>query len=222
MVDTRGYNLLMEGALRTKDAVESGRWDDATDEWDGLEQDIDSLTFGVDFYNILTKIEANDVAQVLFRNHVLTTSDDDLNRLMDEKVKPALGVIPAGLRHQTSSSAVFNALGTDFMKPVTSIVEQLLNETDVKVAVLSGQLDLIVDTPGTLAWAERLYWKIGDYWVNQAPRTPLVVNGVVEGFVKETSQFAFYWISRAGHMVPADNPAAAIEVLRVLTGLKKK
>ncbi|XP_026283650.2 retinoid-inducible serine carboxypeptidase-like isoform X1 [Frankliniella occidentalis] len=237
MVDTNGYNLIMKGALQTKDFVENGLWDEATDEWGNLEGDIDSLTFGVDFYNILSKIQAGEEGsyrgrlrgptarkpmEVLYHNHVVSASDDDLNKLMDEKVKPALGVIPDAVRHQTSSSAVFNALGTDFMKPVTSIVEQLLNETDVKVVVLSGQLDLIVDTPGTLAWVERLHWKMGDFWVNQATREPLVVDNIIEGFVKDTSRLAFYWISRAGHMVPADNPAASIEVLKRVTGLNKK
>lgn len=46
------------------------------------------------------------------------------------------------------AGAVFSALAGDFMKPVTDIVELLLNTTDIKVAVYNGQLDLIVDTPG--------------------------------------------------------------------------
>lgn len=102
---------------------------------------------------------------------------------------------------------------------------------------------------GTLAWVERLHWKMGDFWVNQASRLPLVVDNIIEGFVKDTSRLAFYWISRAGHMVsaqrepclasravtqrrliasvlfpqvPADNPAASIEVLKRVTGLNKK
>lgn len=60
MVDTNGYNLIMKGALQTKDFVENGQWDEATDEWGNLEGDIDSLTFGVDFYNILSKIQAGE------------------------------------------------------------------------------------------------------------------------------------------------------------------
>lgn len=39
-----------------------------------------------------------------------------------------------------------------FFRPV----EQLLNETDVKVVVLSGQLDLIVDTPGDYGTASNI------------------------------------------------------------------
>lgn len=57
-------------------------------------------------------------------------SDDDvdLNALMDEQVKPALGVIPDDVHHQTSSAAVFDALNTDFMKPVTDIGTALLEQ----------------------------------------------------------------------------------------------
>lgn len=54
---------------------------------------------------------------------------------------------------------------------------------------------------GTVAWAERLQWQMADFWVKQAIRTPLDVDGIVEGFVKSAGNFYFYWINRAGHMV---------------------
>lgn len=84
------------------------------------------------------------------------------------------------------------------------------------MAVYSGQLDLIVDTPGTYDWVERLKWEGKSGWDN-AYRRSLVANGVIEGYKKEYGNFGMYWVNRAGHMVPADNPAAMNEILKILT-----
>lgn len=95
-------------------------------------------------------------------------------------------------------------------------MESLLNQTSLKVFVYTGQLDLIVDTPGTYDWVMRLNWKNRTQW-NSAPRRALVSDGIIEGFKKEYGNFGFYWVNRAGHMVPADNPAGMAEILKLLT-----
>lgn len=84
------------------------------------------------------------------------------------------------------------------------------------VAVYSGQLDLIVDTPGTYDWVNRLNWVSKSKW-NTAIRKSIVANGIIEGYKKEFGKFGMYWVNRAGHMVPADNPAAMNEILKLLT-----
>lgn len=102
-------------------------------------------------------------------------------------------------------------------------VERLLNETRVKVCVYTGQLDLIVDTPGTYAWVDRLKWPGRSAW-DAAPRQPLVGVDVptgrathyVEGYYKKSGLFSMYWVDRAGHMVPADNPPAMYAILEQL------
>ncbi|KMQ92843.1 retinoid-inducible serine carboxypeptidase, partial [Lasius niger] len=79
-------------------------------------------------------------------------------------------------------------------------VELLLNETNLNVFVYNGQMDLIVDTPGTLLWVEKLKWKEADIWKNVSIREPLVVEDIVEGYYKAQANFAMYWVNRAGHM----------------------
>ncbi|CAB0039699.1 unnamed protein product [Trichogramma brassicae] len=61
-----------------------------------------------------------------------------------------------------------------------------------------------------MRWARYLEWKT-------AQRVPVVVDGVIEGYQKSSGNFAFYWINRAGHMVPADNPAGMSALLADLT-----
>jgi len=133
---------------------------------------------------------------------------------MNTLVGPALNLTQKwGLQ----SDQVFTALTEDFMKPVTEVVERLLNETDITVAVYNGQLDLIVDTPGifsitiwifiitrvvagTIEWVDRLRFEEKSSWTS-AMKEPFTVDGVYEGFEKTAGNLQFYWVLRAGHMV---------------------
>lgn len=45
----------------------------------------------------------------------------------------------------------------DFMKPYVNLVEDLLHR-NVPVLIYNGQNDLIVETPGTFKWVERLHY----------------------------------------------------------------
>lgn len=91
-----------------------------------------------------------------------------------------------------------------------------MNTTSVKCFVINGQLDLIVDTPGTVKWVDALQWTGKDGYVNKQ-RQSMVVNGIIEGYEKTYSTFGMFWVNRAGHMVPADNPTAMDYILRKLT-----
>lgn len=86
-------------------------------------------------------------------------------------------------------------------KTYSKLVEELLNTTSLSVNVLTGQLDLIVDTPGTVLWVDRLKWPGAQTWNSVASRNPLIINGFIEGYVKQVDNLALYWVDRAGHMV---------------------
>lgn len=145
-------------------------------------------------YRTLVKFDARD------------SRDDILEDLMNGAVKTALQ-IPESVRWGGQSGKTFGTLYGDFMKPVTDVVELLLNNTQVEVLCITGQLDLIVATPGTVMWVDRL--KFGEketYVAND--RLGISVDGILEGYYKTAGRFHMYWINRSGHMVPADNPAA--------------
>ncbi|XP_076763044.1 retinoid-inducible serine carboxypeptidase [Xylocopa sonorina] len=218
MVDTDGYEQVKKAAELTKKSVDAGNWSVATKMWSFTEGEILKVTNNIDFYNILTKLEPeyrrNSLREALesepiFSQIYATYSDASLADLMNGPVKKALQL---PVKHGANSNVVFNKLQGDFMKPVVDIVESLLNETSLKVAVISGQLDLIVDTPGTLHWVEKMKWKNAASW-QKSSRLPLVVKNTIEGYVKSYKNFAMYWVNRAGHMVPKDNPAAMAHIL---------
>ncbi|XP_003484729.1 retinoid-inducible serine carboxypeptidase-like [Bombus impatiens] len=222
MVDTDGYEKINKAALRTKEAVDNKRWTNATKLWSYTEGVIGEVTNNIDFYNILTKIEPDSnqlslmqrlVSEPTFAQEYSIFSQESLSKLMNGPVKKSLN-LPSN--HSTQSSLVFSKLREDFMKPVIHIVESLLNETKLKVVVISGHMDLIVDTPGTLRWVEKMQWKDANSW-HRSDRAPLVVENIIEGYVKSYGNFSMYWVNRAGHMVPKDNPAAMAWILKDFT-----
>ncbi|XP_029164022.1 retinoid-inducible serine carboxypeptidase-like isoform X2 [Nylanderia fulva] len=229
MVDTQGFELIDDAAKMTKDKVETDKWRLATTYWAHTQNIVLQTTYNVDFYNILERkqyLRHHFSPQTVLSldgegiyRHFVQRKTQSLDDLMNGPVRKALNLTTY---HGNQSDKVFDKLSEDFMKPVTNIVELLLNETNLNVFVYNGQLDLIVDTPGTLLWVEKLKWKDADTWNYISIRQPLVIkDNIVEGYVKTTQNFAMYWINRAGHMVPRDNPVAMETILQDLTSLNK-
>nr|XP_003702172.1 PREDICTED: retinoid-inducible serine carboxypeptidase-like [Megachile rotundata]XP_012138025.1 PREDICTED: retinoid-inducible serine carboxypeptidase-like [Megachile rotundata]XP_012138026.1 PREDICTED: retinoid-inducible serine carboxypeptidase-like [Megachile rotundata] len=219
MIDSEGFKKVDASAQKTKAAVDSGLWKTATTLWSYTEAVISRATNNIDFYNILTKVSPSyrqySLADKLmsdsgFLREKAVYAEANLDALMNGPVKKALGL---SVHHGGQSNTVFSRLQEDFMKPVVDKVEMLLNQTDLKVVVLTGHLDLIVDTPGTLRWVEKLKWKNAAAWKN-SERLPVVANRVLEGYVKSYGNFAMYWMNRAGHMVPKDNPNGMAQLLK--------
>ncbi|XP_070150580.1 retinoid-inducible serine carboxypeptidase [Polyergus mexicanus] len=221
MVDTADFNEIDAAANSTKDKIEKGQWTEALVDCSYTQAIILEKTCNVDVYNILTKKKCNSSLvspqnvllfdEDMYRNFVQIETQT-LESLMNGPVKKALGL---NVTHGNQSEIVRKSLMEDFMKPVTNIVEELLNETNLNVYIYNGQLDLIVDTPGTLLWVEKLEWA---QWWKWLPREPLLSeDGFLEGFLKIWDKFCMYWVNRAGHMVPRDNPAAMKVILQNLT-----
>ncbi|KYN05363.1 Retinoid-inducible serine carboxypeptidase, partial [Cyphomyrmex costatus] len=227
MIDTEGSKEIEAAVQKVKDCSELGDWLSATQQWAITQMVILRRTYNIDFYNILTKkfpsgdllrtpfLLSNNISAIMFLYLNLNERESSisLENLMNGPVKETLGIESI---HGSQSSDVFWYLREDFMKPVTHIVEALLNETDLNVFVYNGHLDLIVDTPGTLQWVEKLKWKHAGTWKN-SNRYPLIVESIVEGYFKAQGNFRMYWVNRAGHMVPRDNPAAQEKILQDLT-----
>lgn len=159
---------------------------------------------------------------------------------MQGDVSKALN-IPSKVKWGSLFSTTFATLSEEFMKPVIHIgnsqlqvhfgtifiliyafdfskhlVEKLLTETSIEVNIITGQLDLIVATPGTVEWVNKVQWP-GTSAFAAGRRKIIGVNNVLEGYYKKQNKFALYWINRAGHMVPADNPAAMDWILKRVT-----
>ncbi|CAH1160065.1 unnamed protein product [Phaedon cochleariae] len=217
IVDKRGYDKMNKVAQELKIAVDNERFDEAFGLWRGVEYEIKTATYGVDMYNVLNKKQgvgsSSDGADYSVdypgQTGVDPEADAIVSKIMNGPVRDALNISQF---FGTQSDDVFNVLKGDFMSPVVNIVEELLNTTSIYIAVYTGQLDLIVPTPGTLNWVNNMNWKNKEQW--QAAERMLYKN---EGFVKRSTNFGVYWVERSGHMVPADNPNAMDYILRDVT-----
>ncbi|XP_037523212.1 retinoid-inducible serine carboxypeptidase [Rhipicephalus sanguineus] len=212
-------------ALVAKDGAE------ATALWASAEDIVEQLTNGIDWYNILQPQQEssaslgvlslpsdNTLGRAFVRHvaHFYNVFNGTLTELMNGPIKEKLGSIPKNVTWGGQSGAVFQALKADFMLPAVDTVDRLLNETDVTVAVYSGQLDLIVDALGTLQWMEQLKWP-GMKEFQATSKKPMVVEGETAGYYKSFKNLTLYWVLKAGHMVPADAPLAAQSMARHIT-----
>lgn len=218
LLDDTGYNKVQKSANATQDAVNAGQWDRATNLWSLTESVIMQATDNVDFYNILAPHHAttsrrmqqnvrdglvnNDLVSA-YRVSVDAFQTDPLDQLMNGYVKTYLG-IPDEVVWGSQSGYVFSAQSGDFMKDVIGTVDELI-KTGMKVIVYNGQLDLIVDTPGQELWVKRLQWDNLETFTQQSWKAEYAYGGQdTGGYSKKLGNFEFWWVLKAGHMVPAD------------------
>ncbi|XP_030372736.1 retinoid-inducible serine carboxypeptidase [Scaptodrosophila lebanonensis] len=229
IVDQDGYDKIEASALKTQKLVEEQKWTQATIQWSTTQGVVLRESKGVDFYNVekptngdaysLRKLESLSSKELMYRLLVHYDIDEDRDTILDElmlgPVTEALN-ITTGVKWGAQSGTTFTRLMGDFMKPAVHIVSELLNNSTVKVGVFSGGLDLICATPGAVNWIAEMEWN-GKVDYLAAPRTGINVDRVLEGYEKTSGNFSMFWVNRAGHMVPADNPAAMSHILREFT-----
>ncbi|KAK7929714.1 hypothetical protein WMY93_006109 [Mugilogobius chulae] len=213
-------------AQEVQDAVENGHFLKATELWSVAESVVERNTNNVNFYNILTQDTdeavrlrpGDDFISLQFHRHVRRLHKQSLDELMNGPIRKKLGQIPDNVTWGGQSQDVFRSMAGDFMRPVVDIVDQLLS-AGVNVTVYNGQLDLIVDTVGQEQWVKTLKWE-GLPYFNQLRWTPLddpASPGATGAFYKTYKNFCFFWILKAGHMIPSDQGAMALQMLQMIT-----
>lgn len=226
LLDDLGLVEVSKAAKAVQDAVDQGQFQKATELWSVTETVVEQNTNGVNFYNILTsdpdervkQTAASGYLDALKRRHVQPLHRSSLSQLMNGPIRKKLGVIPQNVTWGGQAGEVFSSMAGDFMKPVVDIVDQLL-AAGVNVTVYNGQLDLIVDTMGQELWVKKLNWAGLPEFTQQrwtALEDPAAPNQT-GAFFKAYKNFAFYWILKAGHMIPSDQGAMALKMLRMVT-----
>lgn len=232
-LDDNGLEKSNSIAQRIKKQLEDGKFNDATDSWGELENEISRSSNNVDFYNFLvdagsgSDISAMAVGLLKERSSkryskYLTSlrtrssspgGDDALGSLLNGVIKKKLKIIPENVTWGGQSNEVFTYLEADFMKPRIDEVDQLLAK-GVNVTIYNGQVDLICATKGTEAWVRKLKWEGLKSFLGK-DRTPLYCgsNKSTKGFFKSYKNLQFYWILGAGHFVPNDQPCVSLQMI---------
>ncbi|XP_036445928.1 retinoid-inducible serine carboxypeptidase [Colossoma macropomum] len=227
LLDDYGLMEVTRAAKAVQEAVEQGQYERATEQWSITENVVEQNTNGVNFYNILTqqdddlmKSSSKDSGYLsaLKCRHIRPLHRQSLSQLMNGPIRKKLGVIPKNVTWGGQAEEVFESMSGDFMKPVVDIVDELL-AAGVNVTVYNGQLDLIVDTMGQELWVKKLKWD-GLKKFSQMKWTALEdpeSEGQTGAFYKTYKNFAFYWILKAGHMIPSDQGQMALRMLKMVT-----
>ncbi|XP_016285820.1 retinoid-inducible serine carboxypeptidase [Monodelphis domestica] len=230
LLDDKSLSEVSKVAEKIINAMNMGLYDWATELWGKAEMLVEQDTDGVNFYNILNKSPPESTMKSsleftqrhlseLYHRHVRKLHQDKLSSLMNGPIRKKLKIIPDFVTWGDQSHLVFMNMQKDFMKPVINIVDDMLT-AGINVTIYNGQLDLIVDTIGQEAWLRKLKWpELARF--NEEKRKPLYVNpGSYEtaAFYKSYKNLAFYWILKAGHMVPSDQGEMALKMMRMVTG----
>lgn len=226
LLDDYGLGEVNGAAEAVKQAVEQGQYLKATELWSVTETVVEQNTNGVNFYNILTQdpddkltsLAGEGFLSIMMQRHIGPLHRQSLSQLMNGSIRKKLGIIPQNVTWGGQAEEVFSYMAGDFMRPVVDVVDQLL-DAGVNVTVYNGQLDLIVDTIGQELWVKKLKWA-GLPGFNKLKWTPLddpVSPGVTGAFCKTHKNFSFYWILKAGHMIPSDQGPMAFQMLKMIT-----
>eukprot|EP00064_Thunnus_orientalis_P011490 superscaffoldBa00001661_g11521 len=199
LLDDNGLNDVNGAAEAVKQAVEQQEFKKATELWSVAETVVEQVALQT-------------------RRHIRPLHSQSLSELMNGPIRKKLGIIPQNVTWGGQAEDVFTYMSGDFMKPVVDIVDQLLS-AGVNVTVYNGQLDLIVDTMGQELWVKRLKWD-GLSGFNNLKWTALddpTSPGVTGAFCKTYKNFSFYWILKAGHMIPSDQGPMALQMMKMIT-----
>ncbi|KAG9466613.1 hypothetical protein GDO78_016357 [Eleutherodactylus coqui] len=228
LLDDSGLKEVQAAASAVQDALDKSQFELATELWSKTEDLIELNTDGVNFYNILNKDSlmsrstdgnvarfSNPYIGRLFQRYVQLLHTDSLNELMNGPIRTKLKIIPDSVQWGGQAALVFENMAGDFMKPVVDIVDELLC-AGINVTVYNGQLDLIVDTVGQESWVKQLKWKRLEQFRSLRWKPLHLEAEETAAFYKGLENFSFYWILKAGHMVPSDQPWTSLLMLKMI------
>lgn len=135
--------------------------------------------------------------------------------LNQEHVQRALGVHPTREWLPCVPDGPAKRLRGEFSQSVAHLIPPLLDFAGIRVLVYSGQYDLIVNLIGTERWVSAMAWSGQTAW-QSAPRHAWRAGAqspALDGYVKRVGLLTHAVVVGAGHMVPMDQPRAALNML---------
>ncbi|BDA42498.1 Serine carboxypeptidase 3 [Coccomyxa sp. Obi] len=133
--------------------------------------------------------------------------------LAQDKVREELGV--GDRPWQSCSPDVYNDFLGDIMRNYEDKVSAQL-EAGIKVLIYVGTEDWICNWMGNKAWVSSLAWSQREAF-DSAEEQEWHFEGSVVGTVKSAGPLSFLKVFQAGHMVPMDKPAEALDMITSFT-----
>jgi len=116
--------------------------------------------------------------------------------------------------------AIAFELGGDWMQPYQQMIPDQL-ESGIRVLIYAGDQDYICNWLGNQAWTQALPWSHqGDFNTTSATNWTGTSGTAPMGTIQQSNGFTFLRVFDAGHMVPRDQPEAALAMLNAWTSNK--
>jgi cathepsin A (carboxypeptidase C) len=128
--------------------------------------------------------------------------------LNSDRVRKVLGVDRKWKECNTEVNQMFKL---DWMKNFDVKIPSMLKNGHTAL-IYAGDVDFICNWRGNKAWTQRLKWH-GSKEFNDAEDQEWKVDGEVMGEVRHAEGLTFAKVHKAGHMVPQDQPKAALAML---------
>jgi cathepsin A (carboxypeptidase C) len=144
------------------------------------------------------------------KGHLCYEVDDLIAYLNTPQVQKELGMQRKWQVCDSNVTMAFVIAG-DPMKNFHQFIPTMLGQ-GVEVLNFAGDTDYICNWIGNKEWALKMDWAHHDEF-NAAADMDFLVDGVPAGRSRSVAGFTFTQIYNAGHMVPMDQPAAALAML---------
>jgi len=128
--------------------------------------------------------------------------------LNDKETQSQLGV---SKKWGSCNRIVNMAFQSDWMHNFHTLIPDML-AGGIKVLVYAGDVDYICNWLGNKKWTLAMEWPHKAEF-NAAQDSDYTVDGKVAGRIRASNGFHFMQVYQAGHMVPMDQPAAALQML---------
>ncbi|CAH0391116.1 unnamed protein product [Bemisia tabaci] len=175
--------------------IRAGRWSDAM----GI--------FNFEFGMILSEVGFENPYD--FTNDKIGIDGPEVQFIQNEKTRKAIHV---GNHAFNDYFKPYMFLSSDFMQSVKPWVEELLTAQEFPILFYSGQLDIIVAYPLSVAFYDSLQWP-GALEYHKAERCNFHVGSQVAGYFKTAGTFTEVMVRNTGHMVPTTQPEWAFALL---------
>ncbi|CAK8576174.1 unnamed protein product [Lathyrus sativus] len=134
----------------------------------------------------------------------------NLETFLNKKtVRNALGA--GNIEFVSCSKVVYNAMLQDWMRNLEVDIPSLL-EDGIKVLIYAGEFDFICNWLGNSNWVHSMKWS-GQKQFVASKTVPFLVDGKNGGSLNSYGSLSFLKVNGAGHMVPMDQPKAALQML---------
>jgi len=208
LLDSNGRDLFHIKEQDIIRSIQQKKWRDAFNKFDALLNG--DLTNGTSIFKTLTGY--NFYFNYLYNQDYSTYGD--MGRYLSQlNTKKNFHV--GNATFHVDATKVEKYLLEDVMQSVKPKIEFLLN-TNYKVLIYSGQLDIIVAFPLTENFVDALSWNgATDYKV--APRKQWFVGEELAGYSRQARNLNVLLVRNAGHMVPMDQPKWSVDFITRFT-----